>query len=183
MPIEKIVIDVNVFMNAMSIEPRKQVGLQPECRAFLDRAHVAHARGEIEQWQPPIFILEMFAVMNRAKENHSFERYEAFTSAPLPFKTEPFTDRNAYDLQSAHVFWFPESPPFTKAGDLVYLSLARTQSATLITVDDGLLRYGVAVPPRNVPFANVVRPSAWRPELAPEAPADSSSKANAPEGA
>lgn len=169
MKAEKIVIDVNVFMNAMSIEPRKQgeSGLQQECRAFLDRVHVAHRRGEVEQWQPPLFILELFATMNRQKQNHSFDLYGPFKTDPLPFKSEPFTDEDAYELQRDHVLYF-DSVPFTKAGDLVYLAVARKHKATLVTGDDSLLKYGDEIQPHGARFATVVRPSAWRPELASE---------------
>lgn len=67
-PFEQVIIDVSVFLNAMSTMPRKQA-LRTECIEFLRRVHSAQKKGQIEL-RDPIFVLEVFSAFNREWRDH-----------------------------------------------------------------------------------------------------------------
>lgn len=152
--IHPLIIDVSVFMNAQATLPRKEP-LRVECVEFLRRVHAAHASGRIILREPPLFVLETFAVINRQAAEHLWMRYPEWKLAPLPTTIEPFTEDDAHELMAAHAACYPTTPPYVKGADLVYLALARKHNAALVTTDDGLLRYG------SDGFASVIRPSSW----------------------
>jgi hypothetical protein len=152
---EEIVIDVNVFMTARA-KAADRADEQRECVAFLRRVHDAQKNGTIVLREPPVFVLEVFAVSNRRRRDWSTLLYPEFQFDPLATVIEPFTEDDAHVLMEAHAAAFPLDPPFVRGADLEFLAVARKHACALISCDEGLLRYG------REGFCTVVRPRAWR---------------------
>lgn len=150
--VEEIVIDINVFMAALSTTDRRQaVSVE-----FLRRVRAAERAGEILQRQPPIFVLEFFTVRNRIRQTLDRALYPEVVTDPIPTVIEPFTEDDAHALQQLHVARFPSDPPFVNRGaDLEYLAVAVKHDCTLVSWDDGLLEYGRRA------FCKVIQPSKW----------------------
>jgi predicted nucleic acid-binding protein len=150
--IEEIVIDINVFMAALSTAD----GHQSESVDFLRRVRAAERAGEVRQRQPPMFVLEFFAVRNRIRQKLDRRLYPEIITDPIPTVIEPFTEDDAHALQDLHAARFPCDPPFVKrGGDLEYLAVAVKHGCTLVSLDDGLLEYG------RRDFWKVIPPAKW----------------------
>ena len=163
MPHAELVIDVCVFINAISpLHPA-----QRECVDFLYRAHAAERDTGLHVREPPLFVLEFFAARNRTSEGngHDVSLYPEFqltdTTTPLRTKIEPFTEEDAHQIMGALATAFPfnvpgeKRHPLVKGADLEFLAVARKHGCPLVTTDEGLLEYG------RRGFAKVVRPCEW----------------------
>lgn len=149
--LEELVIDIDVFIAAISTTDVRQA----DSVAFLRRAALAVKAGEVRQRQPPLFVLELFAVVNRRSRTSDRKLYPEIVSDPIPTTIESFTEDDAHELQSHHKLAFPEEAPFTKGADLVYLAIARKHGCTLVSWDTGLLKYG------ERDFCKVIPPTKW----------------------
>ena len=165
--VRELVIDPCVIFAAITVAHADQ----HECLDFLRRAHAVEDAGRLVLHEPPIFVLEFFSVSNRsAFETRKFDRslYPEFrltdTTTPLRTRIEPFTEDDAHEIMNAIAARFPLQPepthgnkphPYCKGGDLMYLGVARRFGCPLVTLDEGLLKYGVAG------FHEIVRPAAW----------------------
>jgi len=164
-----IVIDINIFINAAN--PGSP--FQSECVAFLRRVDALQKSTGLRVREPPLFVLEFFAVHNRTKETSDFglypERFYTPTTQPLKTTIEPFDENYAHEFLDAFVCAFPvqtkgeKRHPFVKRGaDLEFLAVSRKYDCQFVTTDDALLEYG------RLGFAKTLLPSDWI--LAQDAP-------------
>jgi predicted nucleic acid-binding protein len=165
--VRELVIDTCVFISAITVsDPEQQ-----ECADFLQRAHGFEDRGLLLLREPPLFVLEFFAVRNRAafdRNKFDVSLYPQFqltaTTTPLRTTIDPFTEDDAHEIMNALATRFPFQPkqgqgkphPYCNGGDLMYLGVAKKYGCPLVTRDSGLLGYGA------LGFHEIVHPRDWR---------------------
>ena len=105
----------------------------------------AAASGRALIHQPAIHVLEAASAYMRMQKEIKKAFHNASTRPPgveLPATYHDVTVRRVFDFWTWHCARCGDDAPYVKRGaDLTYLMIAVREDATLITQDDGLLRY------------------------------------------
>ncbi|AUX47276.1 hypothetical protein SOCE26_087940 [Sorangium cellulosum] len=139
----RLVLDSSVLIASMKpAEPG-----HADARAFLDRAREATAAGEASLFAPPELWLEVHVAEQRlaaARPNAQGARAAA-SASPLPTLAvalvAPADEGAITEFLDVLTRRMRGRRPFANATDLVYLWAARSADATVVTLDEGLLKY------------------------------------------
>jgi predicted nucleic acid-binding protein len=136
----RIVLDSSVVVAAMKPDDPAHA----EASAFLDRLREARARAAVLVFAPPELWLEARVAAQKFEKSRRKVEIPSVASilSGLDVELSPLTRVEAIDaFFEALARPMYGRAPFANATDLVYLWVAWTEGATLVTLDRGLLKY------------------------------------------
>lgn len=135
----RIVIDASVLVRA--VKPEEAGG--SECARLFQVLHRKVRAGDVELYEPPEFLLEVAANLHRQRRNVDSSTLNFLSlENPLTFRDFPFvTEKDVTGFIRFLQEKYGNKAFETKAADIIYLLVAHRMSATLVTADDGLLKY------------------------------------------
>ena len=135
----RLVLDASVLVRA--VKP-KESG-HKDCVEVFKLLHEKVKAGEVELYEPPEFILEIAANLQRQRLDVDSTPLNYLTlENPLNFRDIPFvTEKDVTNFIRILKEKYNDQAFKTKAADIIYLSLSWRIDAILVSADEGLLKY------------------------------------------